>query len=270
MLMQHPNARGQRFKHRSVVTDQQDRPFVVLERILETFYRFDIEVIRGFVEGEEVRPTQHHHCQSDPRSFSTRKCFCASLSVVPRESESRQMTLDLTPLPIWAEVADHLIQRSIYRDLRHILAIVAWANRASDPQFSVSDFTLAHQCTKKSRLPAAVGSDEADHLSTLDGCREVLDQSPAANGKRHVARHYDLIASAFSYFEPETHRASFFRHWTAKPRRSAETFATPLCLLRVLASDITSYVVFFFSDHFPLFIGSTLLAKSSLFALCYE
>ena len=71
--MEHPHPRHKILEHCSIVTHEQDRTFVILQRILESFYRLDVEMIGGLVQQEKIRATEHHHRQRDTGLLTTRE-----------------------------------------------------------------------------------------------------------------------------------------------------------------------------------------------------
>src|SRR2546423_9614760 len=144
-LMQNPHARGERFKHRPVVADQQYRAFVFLERVLECFDGFDIQVICWLIEQEEIRPLKDHHRERDPRSFASRQCLGPALCRITGETEAAKVTLNLPTFPARPEFAYQIVKRAIHWHLRHVLAIVTWLDRRADAHLAARDGPLAHE-----------------------------------------------------------------------------------------------------------------------------
>src|SRR5712671_5873821 len=101
------------------------------------------------------------------------------------------MTLDLPTFPMWPQLADDVIERSIHWYLRHILTIVAWPNGPADSKLAVRDLPLTNQRTEERRLPAAVRTDEADDVAALDCGGEARDQGPPLDTERDIARNRD-------------------------------------------------------------------------------
>ena len=93
-------------------------------------------MIRWLVEQKKVRATENHHRQRNPGSLAAGEGIRTTLGLVTGETELRKVTLNLTAFPVWPELAYDIVERSIQRYLRHILAVVAWPDRSTQSQLS--------------------------------------------------------------------------------------------------------------------------------------
>src|SRR6185312_11042396 len=69
-----PDARGHFFDQVMVVRDQQDGAFVALQRDVERVDGFEVQMVRGFVEYEDVRLLQHQLAEEQTRGFAAGEC----------------------------------------------------------------------------------------------------------------------------------------------------------------------------------------------------
>ena len=58
-LLEVPDARGYFVDHVVIVSHQQHRAFITLQRDVESVDRFQIQVVSGFVQHQEIRLLQH-------------------------------------------------------------------------------------------------------------------------------------------------------------------------------------------------------------------
>src|SRR5437016_5005500 len=105
-FVQHPHSRCQRPQKRSVVAYKKDRSFVRIQSVLERLDGFDVEVVRRLVEHQQVRPEEDHHCEGDASPLSARERIRFSLTLIARETELREVSLDHPPLPLRPEIVD--------------------------------------------------------------------------------------------------------------------------------------------------------------------
>jgi hypothetical protein len=227
-------------------------------------------MVRWLVEHEKIRFAENHHRKRYARSFTAGKRISATLRLVAGESKTREVTLNLPSLPIRPQVTNDVVQGPIGWHLCHVLPVIARPNRSSDSQLATRNLTLTRECAKERGFSAAIRSDEAYNFTALDRGREVLDQGSPFNLDGDVLCDHHLVATSLGHIDPEAHRVSLFRRRAAESRQPIEAFASSLCLFCILTGDVAPDVVFLFSDHLALFVGSPLLAQSALFSLCDE
>src|SRR5437773_1191167 len=168
------------------------------------------------------------------------------------------MSLNLPSFPVWPELANDLVQRSIQWHLRHILTVVAGSHRATQPQLASRDLQLTHQRPEESRFPASIRADETDDIATLNRCRKVRDQNSSFDLQHYTARYRNLVATSLRGIQPQSHRRRRVCDRRAEPRESTQPFATTLCLFRVLTGDVSPDVVLLLGNHSSLFVISAL------------
>ena len=81
-VVKNPQSVDKNTQKLTVVAHQQDRPVIFLKRVLERLDRFDVEMVRRFVEDQQVRPGQHDHCERNTRSLSARECRSIPLDFI--------------------------------------------------------------------------------------------------------------------------------------------------------------------------------------------
>ena len=115
------------------------------------------------------------------------------------------MRLDLTARPERAEIIDHLVERAIERDLRHVLAIVRQADRPARAEHAAVDGVLADEGTEEGRLPCPVRADDADAVTAHDARGHVVHEQAIIDGDAHVLGRHDLVATALGDVETDGH-----------------------------------------------------------------
>src|ERR1700674_994409 len=153
-------------------------------------------MICRLVEQKKVRAAKNHHRERDTGALPTRQRVGTALSFVAGKPKPGKMTLNLAAFPLGPEVAYDIVDRSIHRDLRHILAIIARLNGAAHSKLSARDSALTNQCAKKGRFSTTVRTDETDDIAPLNGCGEVRDQGSSLDLQRYIPRYRDLIATS--------------------------------------------------------------------------
>jgi hypothetical protein len=184
---------------------EQDGALIRFQSIFEGFDRLDVQVVRWFVEHEKIRFAENHHRERHARAFSAGKRVRATLRLVARESKTREVTLNLPSLPIRPQVTNDVVQGSIDRHLCHVLPVITRPNRSSDSQLATRDFTLTRKCAKERGFPAAIRSDEPYNFTTLDRCREILDQGSAFDFNGDILCYDDLITAPLRHIDPQAH-----------------------------------------------------------------
>ena len=103
-------------RHGAVVADEDHRPFVPLDRVLERFDGFDVEVIGRLVQHEQIRVGQHEHRQRHPSPLTPRERRCPTLHLVSRKAEPSKVSLNQPALPLRTEFCDRVVNRRVQWD----------------------------------------------------------------------------------------------------------------------------------------------------------
>ena len=80
-----PDPSGDFIDHIVIVGHQQQRAGIPLQRDVQSIDGFQIQMVRGFVQNQEVRFLQHQPAENEPRRFAAGKSFGALERVVAAE-----------------------------------------------------------------------------------------------------------------------------------------------------------------------------------------
>jgi hypothetical protein len=160
-VVQHPHAVRQHAQHRAVVAHEDHRPLVPFDRVFENFDRLDVQVVRWLIEHEQVGAREHEHRQCDPCAFAARERRRASLHFIAGESEPAKVPLNEPPLPLRAQIVDHVVQRFVERYLRQLLVVVRHPNRIADAQLAIVRYSLADECLEQRGFSRAIRAHDA-------------------------------------------------------------------------------------------------------------
>ena len=89
-----PDAGGDFVDQIVIVSDQQHRALVRLQRDVERVDGFEVEVVRRFVEHEHIRLLQHELAEEQSRGFATGEHVGLLVAVVAREEHLAEQSTD--------------------------------------------------------------------------------------------------------------------------------------------------------------------------------
>src|SRR5215475_9243725 len=167
------------------------------------------------------------------------------------------------------QIVDDVVQRSIHRHLRQILAIVPDCDPTADSKLAGCDLVFAEQRTNHRGLARSVRADEPDPVAPHERSGEIPYEDAVPNCNRRVLCDDDTISSTLGDFESDGHRAVLADRST-QAGHSLEPLAPTLRLLAVLPSDVPGDVVLLGGNLSLLLIELPLLCQSAQRALFDE
>ncbi len=106
------------------MADENNRAIVRVDRILQGFDRFYVEVIGRLIEEKQVGAGEHHHGQRNSCPLSSGKASGLAEDRVTREAKPSQVTLNGATSPGGAQIVDQLVEGAIAGHLGQVLPVV--------------------------------------------------------------------------------------------------------------------------------------------------
>ena len=156
--------------------DEQHRRREVLQRCLQRFAAFEVEVVRRLVEDEEVRARGDHHRERQPAPFTAGEHRNRLLVRLPAgEQEPPEQVLGLrTPEP--RHRLDAVEHRAALVQLGLVLREVGGDDPVTEPGGARVRLQPAEQRLQQRGLARAVGPDQRNVLAALDRERDTVQQ----------------------------------------------------------------------------------------------
>ena len=255
------------------MTHDQTAPIVLLDRILQRFDAFHVEVVRRLVENEQVVGGQREQRQCHARPLTTRQRAHRALHFIAAETEATEVSLHLATLPERTLRGNGLVDRAVQRKMPDILTVVR--HRRAGPHLHATRMRrmLFDERLDEGALAGAVRAHERHHFVALEDHVHVAQQLAHARGRFHGHGHmlgFDHpIAAAVAGRQAQRHHAV-----TTDRRRQArharQQLATSLRLPGVLTGQVARDVLGFRRDLVLLLVELPLLREPAFFTLHEE
>lgn len=239
--------RGERLCHDivekcAVVAHKQQRARVFLQRLLEQFERFHVEVVRRLIEHEQVRGLREQAREQQPVALAAREHAHRGAGASGREQEVLQIRGHVPatiarPDPVGTR-ADGIRDRAIGIELRAQLVEVGDAKlRAGAHGAGVGRQFTEHQPQQRC-LAGTVRADDPDAIATQDAQRQVPHDWPRPEADAHVVEFDDEPAGAIARVEREAHVSGALAAFGALDAQPLEPAHTPFvaCAARLDAA----------------------------------
>ena len=230
----------------AVVADQNHRPRKALEKLLEPERPFEIEIVRGLVEQQQVGLREQHGRQRHPHPPPARELRTRTKLLNRIEAEARENLGRPRRRPVRADVGkprldlsnpDRVMRGFGLRDQRRALDVgfehgveqrgrsarrflrdAADAPRARDHDLAVVGLCLAVQDAEQRRLAGPVAPDKAHLVAGRNRGRRPFEQGPAFDpvGEVRDAQHGARSLPAFP---------GRVKRWQARQRSAVPSLA---------------------------------------------
>src|ERR1051326_4696775 len=214
-----PNARRHFVNQILVMRDQQNRSLIALQSNVQRVDRFQVQVVGGFIQHQDVRFLQHQLAEQQARGFASGEDIGALVAVVFLEEHLTEQAANFFVRCIWvplmqpfegcsAGLNQRLVILSEVADRRLVPpddfasgeegAIVA----AGFAQFGIRDCRrIRQQCIQHGGLTHTVTAQQGDFFSAHDAGGESTDHRIVVVGFFHAFQFQDMFAGRTLHFE---------------------------------------------------------------------
>ena len=185
----------------AVVRDEQERPLVVGELLLQQLQRLDVQVVGRLVHHQQVAGIEEEACQEEPCTFAARECLDRRAGALRGEEEVAQIAVE-----VFADAADGDELLALGDVFGHGgLGVERAAELVEEGRLHVAPQALlarlrrqaAQDEVEQGGLAGAVGADDAHALPAQDAQRDVpQDGLGGVVAKGHTLATVDQVAGA--------------------------------------------------------------------------
>src|SRR5262245_41275134 len=188
----------------AVVRDDDERPLVLVERVLQDLAARQIEVVRRLVEEEQVRRAYEKTREGQARLLTAGEHADPLVDVVPGEEEASEDRAQPLPLAGLGDALERLEERDRgVEGLELVLRVVLQCDVVADLEQAAVGIDAAGGHLEKGRLPRPVRPDERHALRAPDEQVERREHRVVAVGLRHPLGAEDDVARARRLGEAE-------------------------------------------------------------------
>ena len=199
--VERPHPRGDFAQERAIVTHQQHRAVVFVEGILQRFDVLDVEMVRGFVENEQVGLRERHERERHARPFTTAQRPDLTLHFIAAETERAETVLHLTAIPQRPLILNRIVHRLGERQVGEVLSEPRRGDRPADLHGATRRFPLADDRGNDRGLAGPVRSDKCNEVIAPEDARELFEQHAPRHLDTQVFHRHHLIAATLGHFE---------------------------------------------------------------------
>ena len=196
---------------RAVVAHQQQRASVTLQGVFEQFERFDVEVVGGFVQYQQIGGLGKQSREQQAIALAAREQFDGRLRALRREQKVIEITHHMLATvggfhPLGAG-ADGFHQRAFRIELcAHLVEIGDLQISAQAYRARIRRERAQYQFDQRG-FACAIGADESKAVAAHDAQRQIFDQGVGIEAFGDINEFSHQLAGAFAGIQRELHFA---------------------------------------------------------------
>src|SRR5687768_18472371 len=194
-----------------VVTHEQHRAVVFLERVLEGLDVLDVEMVGRLVEDEEVRARERHDRERHARPLTAAERADLARNLVAAEAEGAQAGLHLPTAPERSLMLDRVEHRRAKRQVGEVLPEPRGRDRSAELRLASRRREIADDGGDERRLARPVRTDEGDEVVPFHHGGEILHEDAAGYLQPQVLDGDHPVATAVGDLDLERHRRRIAR-----------------------------------------------------------
>ena len=179
-----------------VVRYEEHRAAEVFETVVERGDGFEVEMVRRFVEDEDVGAREHHFGEHTAYTFAAREDFGSLERLFAREEHTAEEAANERFVGVGRELTEPVDEREL--DVVEVLVVVArevCLRRGDAPLIRACfGLYLTHDDVKEGAFCEAVRADERDLVAFFDAEADVVEEFFACDGMRDAFYREELVA----------------------------------------------------------------------------